>query len=280
MSSTDEKAIYVDLGERTGPGMFNLAQVKPAKLPSISSLLDSPEHYQSPVRGDATKHSSHPRPRATENSAGQSISPPPLLNQEPTNMQSSLPAHTYFTEVISPRDPRNAQFGEMKRREIEGLLKRGTFKLVMKEELPEKPNIVPSRFVLAIKSVDGDEVLKARYVLGGHMDREKRSVVHNATNLKQSSIRMPVALATILGFNLWSTDINQAYLQSVEKLQRKIFVLPDVLQLDNEQFLQVVKPLYGLSDAGDYWGETLSEHHKKELKMEQATEDFPFSLNV
>ena len=86
VSSTDGKAIYVDLGERTGPRMFNLAQVKPAKLPSISSLLDSSENEQRPARGDATRHSSHPQPRATENAAGQSISPLPLLNQEPTNM--------------------------------------------------------------------------------------------------------------------------------------------------------------------------------------------------
>ena len=146
----------------------------------------------------------------------------------------------------------------------------------MKEELPEKPNIVPSRFVLAIKSVDGEEVLKARYVLSGHMERDKRSFDHNATTLKQSSIRMLVALATILSFNLWSMEINQAYLQSAEKLQRKVFVRPDALQLDNEQFLQVVKPPYGLSDAVDYWVETLSEHHKKELKMELATGDFSF----
>ena len=47
-----------------------------------------------------------------------------------------------------------------------------------------------------------------------------------------------------------------------------------MLQLDPDQLLQVVKPLYGLSDAGDYWGQTLTDHHTKELNMEQATGDF------
>lgn len=146
---------------------------------------------------------------------------------------------------------------------------------MLRSEIEDNPNIVPSRFVLAIKRKDtGEEVYKARFVLGGHKDRDKRSVVHSATTLKQSSIMLLLELATILGFKLWSTDINQAYLQSAANLKRKIFVCPDVLELDRDTLLQVVKPLYGLTDAGDYWGQTLTDHHTKELKMEQATGDF------
>jgi hypothetical protein len=75
---------------------------------------------------------------------------------------------------------------------LAGLFQRGTFKLVPKSELEgNNPNIVPSRFVLAIKRKDnGEEVYKARFVLGGHRDRDKRHIVHSATNLKQSSIRI------------------------------------------------------------------------------------------
>jgi Reverse transcriptase (RNA-dependent DNA polymerase) len=76
----------------------------------------------------------------------------------------------------------------------------------------------------------------------------------------------------VLTFGL-QTSIKR-YLQSASKLQRKIFVRPDILQLDPDQLLQVMKPLYGLSDAGDYWGQTLTDHHTKELRMEQATGDF------
>jgi hypothetical protein len=52
------------------------------------------------------------------------------------------------------------------------------------------------------------------------------------------------------------------------------FFRPDILQLEPDQLLQVVKSLYGPSDAGDYWGQTLADHHRKELHMEQATGDF------
>ena len=141
-------------------------------------------------------------------------------------------------------------------------------------ELEKDPNVVPSRFVLAIKHEDsGDDFYTALFLLGGHKDRAKPLVVHSAKNLKQSSVRVLLALANILGFSLWSTDINQAYLQSAFNLTRRIFVRPDNLELDKDTLLQVVKPLYGLSDAGDYWGEALIGNHKKELKMSQAEGD-------
>jgi hypothetical protein len=76
------------------------------------------------------------------------------------------------------------------------------------------PNIVPGRFVLAIKTADGSasgnsgsEILIARFVLGGHRDRDKFKLAHNSTTLKQSSIRIITALASILGFRMWSTDV-------------------------------------------------------------------------
>ena len=146
---------------------------------------------------------------------------------------------------------------------------------MLREKIESDPNIVPCRFVLAIKHLeDGKEHLKARFVLSGPRDRDKRNIVHNANTLKPVSIHLMLDLASILGFDIWTTGINQAYLQSAENLRRKIFVRPDVLELEPNELLQVVKPLYGLSDAGDYWGETLTENHLKELEMDQVTGDF------
>jgi hypothetical protein len=114
-----------------------------------------------------------------------------------------------------------------KQKELFGLIERGTFRLVLREDAGSNPNIIPSRFVLSIKHESGVEKLKARYFLGGHRDRDKRSQIHNTTNLKQQSIRIILALASLFGFDIWSSDDNQAYLQSAERLQREIFTRPD-----------------------------------------------------
>lgn len=73
-------------------------------------------------------------------------------------------------------------------------------------------------FVSGIKNTGTQEgVLKAIFGLGGHWNKEKDFMVHNSSNLKQSSIREIFALQTILGFEIWALDIEQAYFQSAER---------------------------------------------------------------
>ena len=179
------------------------------------------------------------------------------------------------TETISPGDPRAEEFSDAKRKEILGLIEKGTFRIVLKEEAGPDPNVVPSRYVLTIKH-SGDEkpVHNARLVLGGHRDKVKLSIVHNTYNLKASSIRLVFALATILGFDIWSLDVKQAYLQSASKLQRQVYTRPESIELGPDERLQVLRPLYGLTDSEDYWCETNSRFHVDKLRMQQSTGDF------
>lgn len=71
----------------------------------------------------------------------------------------------------------------------------------------------------------------------------------------------------------WSTDIPQAYLQSAEKLQRNMFCKPDGIALGKHEFLQLLLPLHGLSDSGEYWSETLQNHSLDVLGFEQYAVD-------
>ena len=78
----------------------------------------------------------------------------------------------------------------------------------------------------------------------------------------------------MFGFDVWSHDITQAYLQSDIPPQRNVFLRPpSELKFPKGQLLRLVKPLYGLADSGDYWGSTNSRHHVRDLGMVPTTGD-------
>eukprot|EP00171_Calliarthron_tuberculosum_P003447 IDg3447t1 len=55
---------------------------------------------------------------------------------------------TFLTEIIDTKDPRSTFVAmiEAKQNEICGLLDRGTFKLILREDVPPDANILPGRF--------------------------------------------------------------------------------------------------------------------------------------
>jgi hypothetical protein len=156
----------------------------------------------------------------------------PAISQQSQPTEDSIfsvPTHwpTLFTKILTAGDDLEALFGDAKRAEVLSLIDRGIFRIVVQEEAGDKPKIVPSRSVLVIKEKDGEEVLKARFVLGGHRDRDKKKLVHSSTTLKQSSIRLLLATAAIMGFEVIIADVIQAYLQSASELKRKVCVKPN-----------------------------------------------------
>ena len=185
--------------------------------------------------------------------------------------QSEPPPGVYIIEVLHPADRRSRTgiFDAAKAKELEGLVQKGVNKVLCKEDIPEGANVLCGQFVLAIKDIGTEqEVYKARFVVKGHTDAEKNILVHNSTNLRQSSIRTLIAIAAVFGFSLWSKDVSQAYLQSAEKLMRDVYVRPTKeFNLGADQLLKLLKPLYGLSDSGDYWHVTFANHLQHDLGM-------------
>ena len=162
----------------------------------------------------------------------------------------------YRTEIISRSDPRanSREMESARRQEIKNLLERGTFKVILKEDIPKDANILPGRFLLSLKSTEDNNVkYKARYVIGGHRDRLKHMMVHSTSTLQPSSIRLLLALAIVHGFDIWTSDVRQAYLQSADPLSRPVFISKPVpkFELEPSQCLQLLKPLYGLCESGD-----------------------------
>lgn len=96
--------------------------------------------------------------------------------------------------------------------------------------------------------------------------------MNTANTIRQHSIRVVVTIASLFGYDIWTQDVSQAYLQASESLKREIYVRPPVeFQLSSDKLLRLDKPLYGLSDAGDYWHETFAKHLKGELRMNSTT---------
>lgn len=130
--------------------------------------------------------------------------------------------------------------------------------------------------MLAVRNVGtNNELCKARFLVQGHTDSENNLLVHTSTNIRQRSIRILIAIAAIFGFRIRTQNISQVYLQSASKLTRDVYIKPkDGFELGCDKLLKLLEILYGLSDSGDYYHITTSNHLIDDLKMHPLTEGF------
>jgi hypothetical protein len=81
-------------------------------------------------------------------------------------------------------------------------------------------------------------------------------VLTQSPTIQRVSQRLILVLTAILyndNLSLYLQDITQAYTQSKTQLNRDFFVRPPVeLKLTGGSILQVIKPLYGVPEAGNH----------------------------
>ena len=84
-----------------------------------------------------------------------------------------------------------------------------------------------------------------------------------------------IALAATLGLRVWSIDVKLAFLQSTEPLHRRIFIRnpAEESRFEPEQCFELLRPIYGLADAGDLCHVTMDKHLIDDLQMEQSKSD-------
>ncbi len=74
------------------------------------------------------------------------------------------------------------------------------------------------------------------------------------------------------GFDVWTEDISQAYLQSASELLREVCLKPNrQLKVPAGYVLKLLRHLYGLSDSGDYWHATFAMHLTRHLGMKAVS---------
>lgn len=143
------------------------------------------------------------------------------------------------------------------------------FQVVFREELASDASILGGGFVLAIEQRgSGKEIFIARYVVQGHLHKEKEMLVHALTAVTQQAIRLLTSVPTFFGFSVWSEDMTLTCTQGAERILRKVYVKGNPeFQLSSNKLLDILRPLYGLVDSGDYLQATFPHHLKKDLGM-------------
>ncbi len=87
-------------------------------------------------------------------------------------------SHNYVVIVPPPDDPR---FLESCRKEIQGLLDRGSYAVVNESDIPPGATVLGSRVQYSIKKDEyRNEKYKSRLIIQGHRDPEKVSIVNEA----------------------------------------------------------------------------------------------------
>ncbi len=87
----------------------------------------------------------------------------------------------------------------------------------------------------------------------GNRYSDNDQFVHDSTTVRQISVRLLVAMAAIMGFDIWTEDISQAFLQSASELLRDVYLKPNrQLKVPAGYVLKLLRPFYGLADSGDY----------------------------
>jgi Reverse transcriptase (RNA-dependent DNA polymerase) len=120
---------------------------------------------------------------------------------------------------------------------------------------------------------------KSRLVIQAFNDEGKKTILTQSPTIQPVSQRIIAALAPSLkdqGITLYLRDITQAYVQSTTTLARVIFARPPkemIYELPPNSIFKVIRPLYGIPEAGTHWFGTYHKHHREKLLMETSTFD-------
>jgi hypothetical protein len=168
-------------------------------------------------------------------------------------------------------------FENSRRKEINDLLERRVFELIIIENVSRDIPIFDFRFVNEIKYSDtSDAYEKSRLVIQIYNDHDKAQVLTQSFIIQRMSQRIILALTvfTISDCYLYLRDITQAYVQSKISLNREFFIRSSLeLDLSKKTIVRVVKSLYETLETETHWFNTYQKHHKNKLSMIESTFD-------
>jgi hypothetical protein len=142
-------------------------------------------------------------------------------------------------------------FADSRRKEINDLLKRQVFELIIISKVFKNVRIFNSRFVDEIKHSDISQAYeKSRLVIQTYNDHEKKLMLTQAFTIQRMSQRIILAIAASINHHLYLKDIIQTYTQSKSSFNRMFFIRSFFdLNLSDDAILRIIKSLYNVSKA-------------------------------
>jgi tellurite resistance-related uncharacterized protein len=94
---------------------------------------------------------------------------------------------------------------------------------------------------------------------------EKNRIVSNAPTVSYAYIRILISFASIKVHPVWTKDTTRAFLQSKNTFSRGLYaMLPlELRSVFKGYVLKMLKPLYGIKEAGTYWNTAFSGDWKQ-----------------
>ena len=88
-----------------------------------------------------------------------------------------------LTETIKANEPwvKGPKIIETEYTEIQDLVNKGTYRIVLRTELPDDASLITARYIISIKSgEEKEERYNVKYIIGGHLDIMKDYLVRGA----------------------------------------------------------------------------------------------------
>jgi hypothetical protein len=146
-------------------------------------------------------------------------------------------------------------FAESRRKEINDLLKRQIFELIIISKMLKNVRIFNFRCVDEIKHSDISQAYeKSRLVIQTYNDHEKTLMLTQAFTIQRMSQRIILAITASINENhhLYLRNITQIYIQSKSFLNRMFFIRSSLdldIDLFDDAILRIIKSLYDVSEA-------------------------------
>lgn len=274
--ATNDQTCTVQL--RRGPTNFRITSVKPYRE-------DNGEEEEDGEHEDKSSSEDIPEISADTTPPRERYIPPP---RERHARERRLPARYTFLTTKEMNNLELAKklrdegtirlltppFQQSRLDEAKALLGSGVFQVINREDIPTGARIFNSRFVDEIKNKGGgDPYEKSRWVIQAWGDNGKELILTEAPTIQRASQRLIICLAVILDRALCLRDISRAYTVAKTLLERDIFTKAPPGAGIGEVYLKVIRPLYGIPEAGTHWFRTYQKHHVVNLGLTTSPYD-------